>query len=106
MDKAEFSKLVRGVFSRIMDAFDELDPDVVEADQRADFIEIVFADGACFVVSTQSAAHQIWLAAESRGWHFQYDSTKAAWISIRGGDELITTLQDLTSARLGQPFSI
>ncbi len=106
METSQFNRLAQQVFGRVVDAFDALDPDRAEADPSAGFIEITFADGACFVVSTQSAAHQIWLAADARGWHFDYDPGRERWISTRGDDELLSTLEELVGARLGEPFSI
>jgi len=106
MDTQKYNQLVRTAFSRIESAFDDLDPDVVEADRVANTIQIIFGDGAKIIVSTQSAVHQIWLAGASQGWHFSFEDEPGSWIAPKNGDELYQTVERLVSERLGNPFQI
>jgi len=51
-----------------------------------------------WVVSTQRAAQQMWLAAEQRAWHFQHasdDPSEPRWVADKTGDELFATLAGL-----------
>ena len=100
MDRAEFNRRSSEAFRRMEDAFDEMDPDEVEIDVHGGVLYVTFADGTKFVVNTQGAAHQIWLAGSSSGWHFDWDDSQAQWISRRNGDELFATLGGLVSEKL------
>lgn len=106
MDTQKYNQLVRNAFSRIETAFDDIDPDVVEADRVANTLQIVFGDGTKIIVSTQSAVHQIWLAGASRGWHFSYEDKPGDWIASKSGDELFHTIETLVSERLDGEFRI
>ena len=102
MERAEFTEKSRVAFRRIADVLDEFDPDEVEAEYQGDILKILFAAGTPFILNTQSAAHQIWLAGQSRGWHFDWNVSKEAWICGKTGDELFETLGQLVTARLGE----
>ncbi len=102
MERAEFTQNTRDVFRRIVDVLDEHDPDVVEAEYQGDILKILFATGSPFILNTQSAAHQIWLAGAARGWHFDWDASGEAWVCAKNGDELFGTLAEMVTARLGE----
>jgi CyaY protein len=106
MDIQKYNQLVRIAFARIEGAFDELDPDVVEADRVANTLQLVFGDGSKIIVSTQSAVHQIWLAGASRGWHFSYGDDSGSWVASKNGDELYQTVERLVSKHLDYEFRI
>ena len=106
MDRSEFNRRSSEAFRRMEDAFDDIDPDEVEVDVHGGVLYVTFADGTKFVVNTQGAAHQIWLAGSSSGWHFDWDDLESKWISQRNGDELFATLGTLVSEKLGRTVAI
>lgn len=106
MDRMEFNRRSSEAFRRMEDTFDEIDPDEVELDVQGGVFHVVFHDGTKFVVNSQSAAHQIWLAGSSQGWHFDWDAGQERWISRRNGDELFATLYGLVSEKLGRPIDV
>ena len=101
MDRSEFTREADRAFYRLLDALDDVDPDVVEAERTADIVHILFSDGTRFVVNTQSAAHQIWLAGGDKAWHFDFDAGKSEWTARRNGDELFSTLTSLIARKIG-----
>lgn len=108
MERNEFNLRASQIFSACVDTFDEIDPDVVEAEFNGDILKILFPDGVQFILNTQSAAHQIWLAGQSRGWHFDYDPARDGWYCKKSGDELVATLSEMVAQKLGPnyPFTI
>ncbi|MEX2365990.1 MAG: iron donor protein CyaY, partial [Pseudohongiellaceae bacterium] len=54
-----------------------------------DILTLTFADGSAVIVTKQTVTRQLWLAARSGGFHFDYDTASAQW--RRTGD--------------GQPFT-
>ena len=106
MDRAQFNEKAGRIFTGLVRVFDELDPDVVEAERSGDILKLIFHDGMQFILNTQSAAHQIWLAGASRGWHFDYDEQRDSWVCGKSGDELFETLESMVSEKLGEKLSL
>lgn len=104
LDDATYDKLAYATLQRIDQAFEDVDPDLVEAVPSAGVIKFEFADGRrTWVVSTQRAAQQMWLAAEQRAWHFTREGD--AWRSTKGPEELLPTLAALFKEHLGLEVS-
>ena len=101
IERSHFNQEVARVFGRIVSVLDEEDPDVVEAERTGDILKVIFADGVQFILNTQSATHQIWLAGSARGWHFDFQADSEKWMCSKSGDELFGTLQDMVEAKLG-----
>lgn len=101
MDRRRFQEEAAQVFTRLVNAFDEMDPDVVEAERIGDILKIIFHDGLQFIINTQSAAHQIWLAGSARGWHFDYSEERGEWLCPKSGDEFFSTLAGMVEDKLG-----
>ena len=106
MDRTQFNEKAGLIFTGLVRVFDELDPDVVEAERSGDILKLIFHDGVQFILNTQSAAHQIWLAGASRGWHFDYEESRDAWVCSKTGDELFETLEGMVSKKLGESLSL
>ncbi|MCA8926382.1 MAG: iron donor protein CyaY [Planctomycetes bacterium] len=100
LDEATYDRLAYETLQRIDRAFEDVDPDVVEAVPSAGVIKFEFQDGRrSWVVSTQRAARQMWLAAEQRAWHFVREGD--VWRSTKGDEELLGTLRALFAEHLG-----
>ena len=97
MDRKEFINKTEEIYQRIFDAFEEIDPDIVEAEIQLDNITISFENGTRFVLNRQAATSQIWLATKKKGYHFDFDPDKNAWISDRDGGELFEILSQSIS---------
>lgn len=107
MDESQYLHLVDEAFKSIEDAFADVDPDIAEAFTAGDVLTVTFADRTRCVVNTQRPTRQIWLAAQSRAWHFDYDATTGRWCDDRGhGDELFATLRAVTKSSAGVELSI
>src|SRR5262249_19420425 len=55
---------------------DEEELDVTSSDG---LVTVEFEDGSRLVLNRQSAAHQMWLAAGARAWHYGWDVARASW---------------------------
>jgi CyaY protein len=84
MDDAAYQKLADATFHRIMDLFEDVDPDVVDCEHAGDVVTLTFASGQRCIVNTQRPTHQIWLAAVDRAWHFSYDQASSQWLDDKG----------------------
>jgi CyaY protein len=93
MDEANYLRLADQTFRAIADAFEEVDPEVVDCEVAGDVVTLTLRGGKKCIVNTQRPTRQIWLAAESRAWHFSWDESANRWLDDKGrGDELYATI--------------
>jgi CyaY protein len=102
----EYVALALPELRRLLDAFDRLDDEGIEAELESDILTVEFADGAKYVINSHRAARQIWMAAERSAWHFDWDAQKQAWVASKNGDELWSTLERVLRTKLGQAVSL
>ncbi|MDT8445526.1 MAG: iron donor protein CyaY [bacterium] len=106
MKDSEFVQRTQKIYDRVFDAFDEIDPDLAEADESSDNVRITFANGVVFVLNRQRPLHQVWLATKKNGYHFNLDEGQDAWICDKTGKELFSLLAEEISGQLGKPFKV
>lgn len=103
INESAYLKLVDGVFKRIQDACEPVDPDAVEAVAAGDVLTLTFRDRSRCVINTQRPTRQIWLAANSRAWHFSLDEASGKWTDDKGrGDELFATITRIVEENAGE----
>lgn len=90
----------------LVDAFDALDLEGVEAELSSDILTMEFRDGSKYVMNSHRAARQIWMAAERAAWHFDWVPERAVWVAHKTGDELWSTVCRVVSAKLGQEVAL
>ena len=96
LDESRYLQLAHATFDRIQDALDDVDPADVDVDSAGDVLTLTLKDGVRCIVNTQRPTRQIWLAARSRAWHFDWDAEGERWVDDKGtGAELLTTLQEI-----------
>lgn len=78
----------------------------MDADLESGVLTIAFDEGTRFVVNSHRAARQIWMAANARAWHFDWDETDGAWRSTKDGAELFGLLEAHLSEKLGRSVSL
>ncbi len=102
----EYVALAGPELRRLLDAFDRLDTEDIEAELESDILTVEFEDGAKYVINSHRAARQIWMAAERNAWHFDWSSEKGSWIATKNGDELWSALERVLTSKLGRPISL
>jgi CyaY protein len=107
MNETEYLLLVDGVFKRVQDLCEPIDPDAVEAYAAGDVLTLTFADRARCVINTQRSTRQIWMAAGANAWHFRYEVETGRWVDDKGrGEELFATLARVVAERSGQSLAV
>lgn len=103
IDPTLYHREVAACLSRIAGVLDEHeDLDVQIGDG---LVTIEFEDGTRFVVNRQSGAHQMWLAAGARAWHYDWDAEAGTWVDDRDGHRFYDRLAEAVGAKLGRPIS-
>ncbi|MEL7368834.1 MAG: iron donor protein CyaY [Myxococcota bacterium] len=104
LTESRFEMLADETLNRMVDSLDDNEDDAFDASLESGVLTISFADGAKFVINSHRAARQIWMAAGTTAWHF--DWTGKAWISTRSQDELWGTLGEKMQTKLGRPLKV
>ena len=103
MDEREFERRAADAWKRVLDLFDEIDPEDADVEQAGDVIRIDYRGGARVVLNTQRPARQLWLAGGAHAWHFSYHAEPGVWLDDKGrGEELYATLSALTEGAIGR----
>lgn len=107
MNESEYLHRVDAVFHKILAACEPVDPDLVDAYAAGDVLTLTFADRSRCVVNTQRPTRQVWLAADSRAWHFSYDEASGRWLDDKGlGRELFETIRETVARNAGVTLSL
>jgi CyaY protein len=102
LDERTYQKLADDAFRAIGDAFEDVDPEVVDCEFAGDVVTLTMRGGQKCVVNTQRPARQIWLAANARAWHFSWDEARQGWLDDKGrGDELYATIARVVEQATG-----
>ena len=78
MDESEFHRAADAVLARIEAACSAARD--LDADIEAGILTIECPDGSKVIVNTQAVIREIWVAARSGGFHFDYDEASERWI--------------------------
>lgn len=106
LDEARYEALALPVLHALVEAFDRLDTEELEAELASDILTVEFPDGTRYIVNSHRAARQIWMAAERSAWHFDWDDGARAWVCQKNGDELWSALARVVGSKLGHPLEL
>jgi CyaY protein len=98
MSDAEFLELYQSTLSDIESvletAIDEHDAEI-DYESGNDMLTLTFRTGTVAVISRQTAVHQLWLAARSGGFHFEWDIVEEQWVCTLNGQSLSDMLSEV-----------
>lgn len=100
MTETEFLAQSGATLTRIEEAVEDCGVDC-DLERKGDSIlEIEFDNGSKIVVNSQTPMRQIWVAARSGGFHFEWK--EGAWRDTRSGAALFDTLSKVVSEQSGE----
>lgn len=67
----------------------------IDYESGNDMLTLTFKSGSVAIISRQSAIKQLWLAARSGGFHFDYDEAAGDWICTANGQTLRDMLREV-----------
>lgn len=105
LSESEYLSLATAELKSLLAALDELGDDL-EAELGSDILTVELQQGGTYVINSHTAARQIWMAADRRAWHFDYDRESQHWVASKSNEELWQTLQGILSAKLGRPIRL
>jgi iron donor protein CyaY len=106
MDLTSYRRLTSLVFEALQDRLDPF-PDLLDFEFGQGKLVIRPLNGKPpYVLNTQQAALQLWLAGEAQAWHFDWDQEQQRWWDGRHGVELFSLLAERLSALCATTLSL
>ena len=78
MNESQFNQLAEETMIAIEEAIEASGADI-DYDNVADILTLEFSNGSRIIINKQTPLSQIWVAAKSGGYHFDYDETNELW---------------------------
>ncbi|KAA0950481.1 MULTISPECIES: iron donor protein CyaY [unclassified Pseudomonas] len=100
LTEARFHDLVDATQQALEDIFDESGLDV-DLENSAGVLTAKFENGSQLIFSRQEPLRQLWLAARSGGFHFDYDEEEKRWAHDTSDELLSEMLARITLEQAG-----
>jgi len=105
MNEFDFNQLAEDTMLSIEDAIDECGVDI-DFDNAGGILTLEFGNGSQIIINKQAPLTQLWVAARSGGFHFDYDSEGECWRLQGGGEELFSCLSRCCSDQAGEAVTL
>lgn len=104
MDESEFTRLAEQTLQEMDRRIEASGIDAGCEFKGTCALEIEFADGGKIIVNSQAAAREIWVAANSGGYHFRSDGLH--WNNTRDGTDLFAALSAYVSQQARESVNL
>lgn len=98
MTDAEFldyyKQTLQDIEAAVEDAINEDDAEI-DYESGNDMLTLSFPNGSVAIISRQTPVHQLWLAARSGGFHFDFDAAQEEWVCTLNGQTLPDMLREI-----------
>lgn len=103
MNPLEFDEIVDETLIQIEDVIEDLDAEI-DYDTVSGILTLEFLDHSKIIINRQIATLQLWVAAKSGGFHFDYKDNQ--WLDDRDSKTLQQKLSELVSEQAGKTLII
>lgn len=101
MNESDFNQLAEDTMTAIEEAVDDCGVDI-DYDSGGGILTLEFGNGSQIIINKQTPLSQLWVAARSGGFHFDYDTDEQCWRLQGGGEELFSCLSRYCSEQAGE----
>lgn len=106
MNESEFNDIADQTIENIQEAIDNSGADI-DYDEVGGVLTLEFENGSKIIFSKQGAMSQLWMAAKSGGYHFDFDENREQWICDSGDKEdLYAMLSRLATEQAGEAVTL
>ena len=106
MDESRFNQLAEETMVAIEEAIEESGIDI-DYDNVADILTLEFSNRSKIIINKQTPLSQIWVAAKSGGYHFDYDNENNIWCLNNDIEkDLFTQLSQYCSEQAGETVEL
>ncbi len=103
VEDREYYDLFDAIVEQLEDELDELDLDL-DIDVAGGNMAVTMPDGSAIVLSRQISTHEVWVAAQSGGYHLGYLDDQ--WYCSSTSESLSRLLGRVFSEQLDRPVSL
>ena len=104
MTESEFNELADETLLSIEEAIDDSGADI-DYDNAGGILTLEFENGSQIIINRQTPLSQIWVAAKSGGYHFNYDD-QHGWQDERSGESFQDVLNRCLTEQSGEAIEI
>lgn len=106
MNESEFIQLAEQTLIDIEEAIEDSGADI-DYDTAGDILTLEFTNGSQVIINKQTPLSQIWVAARSGGFHFNYHADRQLWcLDSDPEKDLFSQLSVYCSAQAGEPIEL
>jgi len=106
LNESEFNQLAEETLIAIEEAVEDSEADI-DFDTAGDILTLEFIDSSQIIINKQTPLSQIWVAARSGGFHFNYDSGRKIWCLDSNPDaELFAELSLYCTEQAGEAVQL
>ncbi len=105
MNEAQYSDLLDDLMVGIEDAIEDAELDI-DFETAAGILTLTCPDNSKVILSRQTPLLQLWLAAKSGGFHFDYAEDQQAWVLDSTGDSFTDMLNRCLSEQYGEVVAL
>ena len=103
MNETDFVTLSENNFDYIDDYVSD-HFDAFDTEKSGNVLTLEHEDGAQIIINRHAANQELWIAAKSGGYHFQYND--GAWLASRDGSEFYAVLSQVLGELLGEKVTV
>lgn len=104
LNESEYEGLAHATLTQLEQAVEASGTDI-EFETEDEILTLEFPDGSRIIINKQRPLRQIWVAARSGGFHYNYDPAQKRWVR-QGEHELISDLEKFASQQLKAAVSL
>jgi len=106
MNESKFREIADQTIEDIQDAIDNSGANI-DYDEIGGVLTLEFENGSKIIFSKQGAMNQLWMAAKSGGYHFDYNEDDELWLCDSGkNEELYSMLSRLSTEQSGEEVNL
>lgn len=106
MNESEFNRLAEQAMVDIEEAVEACGADI-DYDTISEILTLEFENGSKIIINKQTPLSQLWVAAQSGGFHFDYDDQSQSWrLDSDAGQELFSCLSGYCSLQAGETVKL
>ena len=106
MNESEFNQLAEDTMAAVEEAIDDSGADI-DYDTISDILTLEFENGSRIIINKQTPVTQLWVAARSGGFHFDYDPDSQTWrLDSDSTQELFACLSRYCTEQAGEAVTL
>ncbi|MFK0572324.1 iron donor protein CyaY [Endozoicomonas sp.] len=105
LTERQYTELLDGLMLAIEDAIDDSGLDI-DCENAAGILTLTCEDNSKIILSRQTPLLQLWVAARSGGFHFDYDDEQGDWLLDGKGESFISLLNRCLTGQSGETVQL